>query len=96
MAKSTGAGKKHKEIALAVKLQKELLIWALLHVLQLGLLNEWQMKHGLRTHNSLHRCTGLDAQIENSIKSVSKREREWANECEREKKKKQSLYKINK
>ncbi len=72
MAKSTGAGKKHKEIALAVKLQKELLIWAFVARSALGLLNEWQMKHGLRTHNSLHRCTGLDAQIENSIKSVPK------------------------
>ncbi len=76
MAKSTGAGKKHKEIALAVKLQKELLIWAFVARSALGLLNEWQMKHGLRTHNSLHRCTGLDAQIEKQHKICSKRERE--------------------
>lgn len=95
MAKSTGAGKKQKEIALAGKLQKELLIWAFVARSALDLLNEWQMKRGLRTHNSLHRCTGLDAQIENSIQSVPK-EKESEPTSVRGKKKKQSLYKINK
>ncbi len=60
-AKSTGAGKTQKEITLTGKLKKVLLIWAFVAHSALGLVNEWQMKRGLRTHNSFHRCIGLDA-----------------------------------